>query len=51
LHENLQRRYFELIAAIDGIVSPTPENIAKWRADLNLIYADEPAPDADARGR
>jgi hypothetical protein len=44
LHETLQRRYFELIAAIDGLVDPAPESLAKWRADLNLIYADEPPP-------
>src|SRR5262245_36296790 len=44
LHENLQRRYFELIAAIDGAAGATDQNVAKWRADLNLIYANEPPP-------
>jgi len=33
LHENLQRRYFELIAAIDAVVGATDQDVAKWRAD------------------
>ena len=44
LHENLQRRYFELIAVIDAVVEATDQDVAKWRADLTLIYADEPPP-------
>ena len=44
LHENLQRRYFELIAVIDAVVEATDQDVAKWRADLNRIYADEPPP-------
>jgi hypothetical protein len=44
IHANLQRRYFELIAAIDGVVEATDQDLAKWRAALNLIYADEPPP-------
>jgi hypothetical protein len=44
IHENLQRRYFELIAQIDGIRSPTEDDMARWKAALSLIYADEPPP-------
>jgi hypothetical protein len=44
LHENLQRRYFELIAAIDGQMAPSEGEVAKWRSALSLIYADEPPP-------
>jgi hypothetical protein len=44
LHENLQRRYFELIAAVEKKVDASPTDIAQWRADLGQIYADEPPP-------
>jgi hypothetical protein len=44
LHETLQRRYFELIAEIDGRLEPSEADVSKWRSDLNLIYADEPPP-------
>jgi hypothetical protein len=42
LHEGLQRRYFELIASIEGAAGASKEDIAKWRSALGLIYADEP---------
>jgi hypothetical protein len=44
LHENLQRRYFELIAKIEQVLTPTEQEIASWKSDLNLMYADEPPP-------
>jgi hypothetical protein len=44
LHENLQRRYFELIAKIEKTLKVTEQEIADWKSDLNLIYADEPPP-------
>jgi hypothetical protein len=43
-HEILQRKYYDLIAEIDGIQSPNDEQILKWQAALNRIYADEPPP-------
>jgi hypothetical protein len=44
VHENLQRRYFELIAEVDAVATPTPADIEKWNAKWSLIYADEPPP-------
>jgi hypothetical protein len=44
IHENLQRRYFELIAQMDAVKSPTEDDIARWKSALSLIYADEPPP-------
>jgi hypothetical protein len=44
LHELLQRRYFELIAQIDEVPNPTPEQRKQWQATLSRIYADEPPP-------
>jgi hypothetical protein len=32
LHENLQRRYFELVAEIDAKTAPTDEDVAKWKS-------------------
>jgi hypothetical protein len=43
-HEILQRKYYDLVAEIDGIQSPSDEQIVKWQAALNRIYADEPPP-------
>jgi hypothetical protein len=44
IHEVLQRRYFELVADIDGTANPTEEDFRKWQAVLGRIYADEPPP-------
>ncbi len=42
MHDNLQRRYYELVAQI--VDNPNEECAAKWEAQLIRIYADEPAP-------
>ena len=44
LHETLHRRSFELASEIDGNISPTMADVARWRSKLDLIYADEPPP-------
>jgi len=36
-HEILQRKYYDLIAEIDGIQSPNDEQILKWQAALDAI--------------
>ena len=43
-YEILQRKYYDLIAEIDGVLNPNDEQILKWQAALNRIYADEPPP-------
>jgi hypothetical protein len=43
-HEILQRKYYDLVAEIDGIMNPNDEQIVRWQAALNRIYADEPPP-------
>jgi hypothetical protein len=43
-HEILQRKYYDLLAEIDGIQTPNDEQFLKWQAALNRIYADEPPP-------
>jgi hypothetical protein len=43
-HEMLQRKYYELLAEIDGVLNPNDEQIVKWQAALFRIYADEPPP-------
>lgn len=49
-HELLQRRYYDLIAAMGRTVEPGEADIAKWTGDLAQIYGDEPPTDpiADA---
>jgi hypothetical protein len=44
LHERLQQKYFELISAVDKKLSPSEADVAQWRSDLGIIYADEPPP-------
>jgi hypothetical protein len=44
LHENLQRRYFEIIAKIEKILTPTEQEVADLKSEMNLLYADEPPP-------
>jgi hypothetical protein len=44
LHEALQRKAYELGAEVDGVVDPTPQQCAEWRAKLHKIYAEEPPP-------
>jgi len=44
IHENLQRRYFELIAQIDSENEINADKLAKWKSTLSLIYAEEPPP-------
>jgi hypothetical protein len=44
VHENLQRKAFELGAEIDLVVSPSAEDCARWNSLLHRIYAEEPPP-------
>jgi hypothetical protein len=41
-HEALQRRYYEMLADIDCLTSPTLQDCAKWKGDISRIAADEP---------
>jgi hypothetical protein len=41
-HQILQKRYYDIRAAIDENTAPTSADCAKWKADLTRIYADEP---------
>src|SRR5215203_3370112 len=41
-HEFLQRRYYELIAAISE--PRGEEQIPRWEAELNRLYSEEPPP-------
>lgn len=41
-HEALQRRYYEMLAELDGTLAPTSENCAKWLGDISRIAADGP---------
>ncbi|MCF1470577.1 hypothetical protein FS763_01355 [Agrobacterium vitis] len=41
-HQMLQKRYYDIRAAIDGNTAPMTADCAKWRAELTRIYADEP---------
>jgi len=40
----LQRKYYDLLAEIDGVATPTEEQIRKWQSALNRIYVDELPP-------
>lgn len=44
LHEALQRKAYDLCGEIDGTVSPTEVDSARWREKLHKIFADEPPP-------
>ena len=44
LHEGLQRKYYDLLADIDGVLEPSDDQIVKWQSTLNKIYSDEPPP-------
>lgn len=44
VHEMLQRKYYDLIAQMDGVQNPTDSQIGEWQAALNRIYVDEPPP-------
>ena len=41
-HEFLQKRFYEVITAIERSRTATDEDLCRWRADLVAIYADEP---------
>jgi hypothetical protein len=41
-HELLQKRYFELMAEIEGTTVPTIDLCARWDAEVTKISADEP---------
>jgi hypothetical protein len=43
-HELLQRKYYDLLADIDLVLAPEGEQLTRWQAALNRIYADEPPP-------
>jgi len=42
VHDNLQRRYYELLAEV--IDNPSEDDASNWESQLTRIYADEPAP-------
>ncbi|CDZ66326.1 Hypothetical protein NGAL_HAMBI2605_46020 [Neorhizobium galegae bv. orientalis] len=42
VHERLQRRYYKLLASIEGKRNATIDDCAIWKAKLTQIYADEP---------
>lgn len=44
-HEILQRRYYDLIAAIRRKPEPTEGEVAEWNSVLTLIFGDEPPVD------
>ncbi|WP_238121994.1 MULTISPECIES: hypothetical protein [unclassified Xanthobacter] len=50
IHETLQRRYYDLLAAMRRAVAPDTAELAEWNATLAQIYGDEPPvePIADA---
>lgn len=41
-HQLLQRDYYQLLAAIEAMVEPTANDLAKWSAEMMRITADEP---------
>jgi hypothetical protein len=43
-HEFLQRRFYELIADVAQNPAPNEADVARWRADLQRLYAEEPPP-------
>jgi hypothetical protein len=43
-HEFLQRRLYEMIAEMSETKEPTAEQLARWEATLNRVYAEEPPP-------
>jgi hypothetical protein len=43
-HEFLQRRFYELSAEITEKKEPTDDDLARWEATLNHLYAEEPPP-------
>jgi hypothetical protein len=44
VHGYLQRRCYELLAELEGIVSPDESQIASIRAKLTTVYGEEPPP-------
>lgn len=43
-HEFLQRRYYELLAEVTERIGPEPSDVAKWKAQLQRLAAEEPPP-------
>ena len=43
-HEFLQRQYYELLARISETRNPNENEVAKWEADLQRLYSEEPPP-------
>lgn len=41
-HQGLQRDYYRLLAEIEAKISPTQEDIARWKGEMIRITADEP---------
>ncbi|MBT9370304.1 hypothetical protein [Rhizobium sp. CSW-27] len=41
-HQLLQKRYYDVLAAIEENRAPNLDDCARWKAELTRIYADEP---------